>query len=176
VIHRLSVVLLLILSAAAAAETLYRWTDSSGGVHYSDLPPPADVKRLDIKEVGSGGFVETSGPSYALRKAQSSFPVTLYAAPDCAEECKSGREFLARRGIPYAEINVSTTDAAAQFKRVFGGEEVFVPSLTVGNQKLRGYEQTLWGRLLDDAGYPSANPAPPPRPAAPSPAAATSPP
>jgi hypothetical protein len=40
----LSLALGLIAVAAPAAAALYKWTDASGRVVYSDLPPPADVK------------------------------------------------------------------------------------------------------------------------------------
>ena len=49
------------LSAAAAAETVYKWVDARGQIHYTDLPPrQADAKILGIfhEEVG---IVEEEG-------------------------------------------------------------------------------------------------------------------
>jgi hypothetical protein len=37
------------LSAVAGAETIYKWMDSSGQIHYTDLPPKqADAKLLGV--------------------------------------------------------------------------------------------------------------------------------
>lgn len=45
------------LTAVAAAETVYKWVDGSGQIHYTDLPPrQADAKILGV--VHSAGVVE----------------------------------------------------------------------------------------------------------------------
>jgi glutaredoxin len=151
-------VLLAAVSSLAAADTLYRWTDKDGGIHYTDLPPQFEVKRLEIREMGSGNYVETSIPSYALGKALKDFPVTLYAAPDCSDECKTAREFLAKRGIAFSEVSVNSEAAVARYKGVFAGStDIFLPALTVGSQKMKGFEQAAWTRMLDEAGYPKAS-------------------
>ncbi len=151
----------LTLAAAAgmgAAQTTYRWIDKDGRTHYSDQPPPADAKRIEEKRIGSGNYVETSGPSYALRKAQQDFPVSLFTSIDCEPECKPARDFLSARGIPYSDVVLKTPEDALAFKRQFNAE-VFVPSITVGSQKFKGFEQGAWSRLLDEAGYPKSVPA-----------------
>lgn len=145
--------ILLILSWAAGAQTVYQWTDKDGAVNYADQPPSKDVKSLREKRLGSANFVETSTPSYAMRKAQQDFPVTLYTAPACAAECKAARDFLGKRGVPYTEAPIEPGDTA-KFKQVFGDAEVFVPAVTVGSQKQKGFDDDIWTRLLDEAGYP----------------------
>jgi hypothetical protein len=150
-------VLLAAVSSLAAADTLYRWTDKDGGIHYTDLPPQFEVKRLEVREMGSGNYVETSQASYTLSKAQKDFPVTLYVAPDCSAECKNAREFLGKRGIGFSEVSVNSEVAVARYKSVFAGStDVFLPALTIGSQKMKGFEQAAWTRMLDDAGYPKA--------------------
>lgn len=43
------------LTAIAGAETVYKWTDSTGQIHYTDVPPrQADAKILDIFEQSVG--------------------------------------------------------------------------------------------------------------------------
>ena len=158
---------LLTLPWAAAAQTVYQWTEKDGAVNYADQPPPKDVKTVREKRLGGANLIETSAPSYAMSKAQKDFPVTLYTAPSCDAECKSAREFLARRGIPYTETPVDA-DNAAKFKQTFGSSDVFVPSVSVGTQNQRGFEESGWTRLLDEAGYPKfvaggGKPAPAPK-------------
>ncbi len=54
--HRILIGLLLAgLAAVATAETVYKWVDSSGQVHYTDLPPrQADAKILAVYEQEAG--------------------------------------------------------------------------------------------------------------------------
>lgn len=140
-------------AVAAEGQTYYRWTDKDGRVNYSDRLPPPDARNVQEREPGSGNYVESS-VSYALRKAREEHPVTLYTGPDCQAECRNARELLKARGVPFDEVAVKSEDEAARYRQAFGGEEVFVPAITVGSQKQKGYEQGAWQRLLDDARYP----------------------
>ena len=61
----LMAVLMAGLTAAAAAETVYKWVDGAGQIHYTDLPPrQADAKILGI--VHHAGVIEEeeSGDDY----------------------------------------------------------------------------------------------------------------
>ena len=155
-IKLVALAMLMGLVANASADSLYRWVDKDGRVHYADQPPPQAVKRLEEKRPGGANTVETSGPSYATKRAQKDFPVTLYVSPDCGAPCRSAQQFLATRGIPYAEVTVAGEEAANQFTGVFGGKDVFVPAVTVGTQKMKGFEGGSWNGLLDQAGYPKS--------------------
>ena len=43
------------IAAVAAAETVYKWVDSSGQVHYTDLPPrQGDAKILGVYQQEAG--------------------------------------------------------------------------------------------------------------------------
>jgi len=147
---------LLALATAAAAQTVYRWVDKEGGVHYADQSPPQDARQVQEKRFGSPNFIDTSGATYAMIRAQQNFPLTLYTAPDCGTECKSARDFLGRRGVPFREIAIRTTQESAKYHQAFGGAEIFVPAITAGNQKQKGFEESAWTRLLDETGYPQA--------------------
>ncbi len=146
---------LLAVSFAAGAQTLYRWVDRGGKVHYSDQPPPPEIKKVDQPRLGAS-TIETSGLPYATRQAAQDFPVTLYTAADCAAECRTAREFLARRGIPYREQAIATPEDGAAFRKALGTDKVFLPSLTVGSRQSQGFAEGTWQGLLDDAGYPRA--------------------
>jgi len=41
-------------SAYAAGEQVYKWTDASGIVHYSDAPPPKDAQNVQTVRVTGG--------------------------------------------------------------------------------------------------------------------------
>ncbi len=167
----LAAALLLVPAVAAAQATVYKWVDQNGKVHYSDTPPPEPTKSLTQKRVG-GGYGESTQLPYATQVAMQKSPVTLYTGADCGDPCKLGRELLSKRGIPFTErdAQASAEDAEA-LKKLVGGIEV--PVLTVGANKVKGYEEGAWQSALDGAGYPrTALPGQvPPRPAPPRPPA-----
>ncbi len=161
---------LLASAAASAQQTVYRWVDKSGKVHFSDTPPPEEAKSVSQKRMG-GGYVEDSQLPYATQVAMKRSPVTLYTGADCGDPCERGRGLLSRRGIPFSERDAqgNAQDQEA-LKKLVGGLEV--PVLVIGESKIKGYEEGQWNSALDGAGYPrTAIPgAVPPRPRAPEPA------
>lgn len=62
-LHKILIGLLMAgLAAMATAETVYKWIDSSGQVHYTDLPPrQGDAKILSVYQRESG-FAEEGEP------------------------------------------------------------------------------------------------------------------
>ena len=168
---------------ASVASAQYKYVGPDGRVIYSDSPPPASVKRVQKPDVGGGApAAGASNLPYELGLAAKNFPVTLYTAPGC-EGCNQGRTFLSKRGVPFAEKTITTNDDLVEFKRVTGGSGL--PVMTVGGNKLLGFEPTSWGASLDIAGYPAASVLPqsyrppaatalvPQKPAAPTPVQAT---
>ncbi|WP_333842486.1 glutaredoxin family protein [Pelomicrobium sp.] len=147
-------VLLLAAGTAAAQQTLYRWVDREGRVHYTDTPPPAEAQRKEQKKMGGGA--EATALPFAVRQAASRYPVTLYAG-DCGKACDQARRLLAERGIPYAEKDGRLPAEQAELKKLVGAAEV--PVLKVGSQVLKGFEASQWHLTLDAAGYPRELPA-----------------
>jgi hypothetical protein len=73
------------LSAIAGAETIYKWIDSSGQIHYTDLPPKqADARLLGIydhqvgdvdEEEGADDYIEgDQGDDTSTPPAPATFP------------------------------------------------------------------------------------------------------
>ncbi len=149
--------LLLAGSAIAVhAQQLYRWVDKNGRVTYSqDPPPPGAAKSVQQKSLGSS-VVEGSNLPYAAQVAANNFPVTLYTAPDCASPCKEGRDYLAKRGIPYKEVLVGDEPSMAALKDLTGKTQV--PVLKVGRDAMSGFNSADWKSMLDLAGYPASIP------------------
>jgi len=53
------------LTAVAGAETVYKWVDSSGQVHYTDLPPrQSDAKLLGVFDQAAGDMEDGAGDDY----------------------------------------------------------------------------------------------------------------
>jgi len=149
--------------AAPAAYAQYKWIDANGRVNYGDRPPPTDSRRVMR---GPAGVHSSEAPAagdhrlpYALRSAASRYPVVLYTAPDCAP-CDLGRSHLAQRGVPYTEKLVQTAADVRAFNALQLGSTQF-PVLTVGTDRMAGFEATLWNRMLDAAAYPRSSMLPP---------------
>jgi len=172
-----------VFAGVAQSQTLYRWVDKDGKVYYTDQPPPPTAKKIQEKKLDTGSSIETSGLTFEQRKAVENFPVTLYTTVDCASECTMARDLLKRRGSPFSEKSLRTAEDAIAFKKTFGSAETTIPSLSVGNQKLKGFNESAWHGLLDAAGYPRnapvvqrrEAPAPAAAPAAPDPGATPAP-
>ncbi|HEX6734736.1 MAG TPA: glutaredoxin family protein [Azonexus sp.] len=147
----LLVLCLALLSAGVSAQA-YRWVDSSGRTIISDTPPPGKAKNVSRTGEASAGASSGDDLPFAVRKARENFPVTLYTAADCINECKQARDLLNGRGIPFTEKMLQKAEDSAELKALVG--DVYVPALKVGKQSFRGFESGAYNNLLDLAGYP----------------------
>jgi glutaredoxin len=144
------------LLAAAAVQAqdskqVYRYVDADGRVVYSDKPPPANAKSAQTKSISSN-YIETNDISLAEQQATERFPVTLYTFA-CGELCDNATGLLNRRGVPFTTVDVQTPDGAKKLQAVAG--EMTAPVLAVGDKLVyKGYNETRWQAMLDDAGYP----------------------
>jgi glutaredoxin len=162
-------------STGAFAQSVYRYVDPTGRVVYSDKPPPADASDVETKRL-TPNLIETDSLSLAARKAQEQYPVTLYTFA-CGDVCDRAEALLDRRGVPYTKVNVQLADGAAKLKKLTG--DLQAPVITAGSKLMvRGFSETQWQALLDEAGYPKTPPLrrPPPREAPTNEAAAGQPP
>ena len=141
---RLVPMLLALTFALPAAAELYRWTDDQGRVHYSDMPPPASVKKMQrIRTPGSASGEAT----------QNRPPVVLFNA-NCGATCDQATDYLRQRGVPFS-LKAADKDkvVADELKARTGALEV--PVLFVGESMQRGYSPSVWDKMLEVAGYPA---------------------
>lgn len=138
---------------SAQAGTMYRWVDDAGNVHYTDQPPPQNIK--DVQEKKLAAPAQGSGQTpYATQAAARNFPVTLYMN-NCGEVCSRAREHLSKRGIPFSEKDPTDPQIAEALLKLTGSMEV--PVLVVGKASpIKGYSPESWDAALDVAGYPKA--------------------
>jgi glutaredoxin len=150
-------IVLLAASLGVAAESMYRWVDKDGRVHYSDKPPAAgESNKVETKKSVTLG-VAAPEPSALMRQAATDYPVTLYTQTTCGDPCDSGRNHLKQRGIPFTEKTLATQEDADALRAVVGGKEkLTVPVMQVGRKTVTGYSSSQWESLLDAAGYPKA--------------------
>jgi glutaredoxin len=135
----------------------YRWTDERGRAHFSDSPPPASAKNVQVKDASTPPEEAPAEP-YAVQEARRNFPITLYSAPGC-EGCEQARALLNARGLPFREVSVTTSEQYETLKGVVGAATV--PALLVGNQVHKGFDEASYHLALDTAGYPKKGLLPP---------------
>jgi glutaredoxin len=138
---------LLLGGAAFGALAQYKIVGPDGSVTYTDKPPtPADI-RIGGATTGAGG----SGLPYEVRQASSRYPVTLYAANNCAA-CDQARTWLRGRAVPFNEYSVNTDGDITQLRQKFS--DTSVPVITIGTQTIHGYQASDLQGYIDAAGYP----------------------
>ena len=72
--------------------------------------------------------------------------VTIYSTPTCPY-CKRAKDYFSQKGIPYADINVAQDrDAAKEMIQKSG--QMGVPVITIDNEIVIGFNQTLLDKLL----------------------------
>jgi glutaredoxin len=146
---------LVVATLGSAQAGTFRWVDKSGKVQYGDVPAE-EATQLEKKKFGLAPEVEDANLPYATRHAHQNSPVTFYSAGNCTDPCKLARDFLNKRGIPFAEKSLSAKEEIDDFKQQSGTDAV--PALTVGKTWLKGFEAGQWDNALDVAGYPKIAP------------------
>jgi len=174
-VHALSTsALLLCCALAAQAQGVQRIVGPDGKVTYTDRAAPASASAP------AAPANDASALPYALRQAVQRYPVTLYTGDKC-NPCNSARELLQKRGVPFTEKTVTTPSDAQAFAQL--GVDNSLPLISVGTQRITGFQAAELNRYLDAAGYPAESQLPrthrnpPPQalaPAAPAPATAPS--
>lgn len=79
--HRSLIAVALLLLAPLANAQVYKWTDASGTVHYSETPPTQGTKFNKVKTNGSVEPLAAPAPAPADKPAQASTAATAAAAP-----------------------------------------------------------------------------------------------
>ncbi len=146
--------LALLFASPIFADEYYRSLDAGGRIHYGDQPLP-DAVDFDLYKSAPDPAADGSVP-YLIQRAVASHPVVVYISDDCGEICKSASAFLLKRGIPYSLVTLSSSEDIEQFKTRMHSDRV--PTITIGNEALKGFSQSLWNAKLDQAGYPPSPP------------------
>lgn len=143
--------LLTLCASLGVQAEVYRWTDKSGKVYYSDNPPPeveAQPRRLHDSRI------EQEKLPFETRKAAERFPLVLYTSENCKEACVQARSFLGKRKLPFTEQSLLLKEDHEKALARLGKKELMVPALTVGDKLVEGFEASSWTSAIDYAGYP----------------------
>jgi glutaredoxin len=139
--------------ASPASAQMYKYVDKDGRTVYSDQPPPPDARKVENAKLNKN-VIDTSKSDYETQEAAKRMPLTLYTTESCTEACQRARDYLNKRGTPFAETVLKTEEQAKPIKARLGGP-LEVPLLDIGGTSLqRGFEETSWNSVLEAAGYP----------------------
>ncbi len=139
---------------------MYKWIDSEGREHYSNIPPENSQENVEKIKPKSGVSVMGTGNTNAepekkshpiLRFFQKEEPradheVDLYVTSWCGY-CKKAKKFFDSRDIAYNEYDIEKDPAAAGRKRDLSGGKG-VPFAVVNGHKIRGYSPSAYERAL----------------------------
>lgn len=133
-------------ASAAVAESVYKWKDGQGRVHYSNEPPPPATGAAKVRLV----IPSFGGPAEVSAAGGRGNGVVLYGTEACGH-CKAARQYLAQWRIPYADYDVEKDAAARAAFQQLGGRGV--PVILVGNQRMDGFNAERLADMLGNAGY-----------------------
>ena len=146
--------LLALLAFAAQAQQIYRWVDASGRVQYSAEKPPsgaaASVIQPRVSAVGGNAASGSKAPAAKGERAAGKPAVKMYATDWCPY-CKQAREYFARNGIAYIELDIEKSEAAKAEHKSIGGRGI--PVILVGNERMNGFSEQRMAQMLKTAGY-----------------------
>ena len=84
------------------------------------------------------------------RPAAGKPAVKMYATDWCPY-CKQAREYFARNGIPYTELDIEKSETARAEYRSIGGRGI--PVILVGSERMNGFSEQRMAQMLKAAGY-----------------------
>lgn len=138
---------LLLLCAVNAHAGLSKWVDAEGNVHYSDMPPPANVQAKTLRtapaQVPNAGSAPAAAKTYVEREAElKKTQLAKKEAEAKAAEQKAAAEARAAN-CAAAQKNLRTLQNMPRISEIDeSGERVFV-SDEQRQQRIEKAQQTV---------------------------------
>ena len=142
---------LLLAAFNTSAITLYKWVDAEGKISYQGQPPPPGQKYEEKSFTEEGVNTQTS---IDLKREQAaiSAPATLYMTQEC-DSCELVRKVFDLHAVPYLEVDVENDSEAQEgLKKLTGA--LRIPSVTIGDKVISGFDRNKIEDTLISKGYP----------------------
>jgi len=147
-----SIAVMLAACSAAAQTQIYRWVDANGRVQYGERAPSgAKARPIESRVSTYSGPAIVSRATPVSRSAAPGAPteIKMYATGWCTY-CKRAREYFARKGLRYTELDIEqSAQARAEYDRL-GARGV--PVILVGAQRMTGFSEGSMDQMLKSAG------------------------
>ncbi len=132
---------LLLLFVADSTAEIFKWTDESGKVHFSDKRP----RHLESKEVKL--IINTyESVSYDLSIYNTGKKVVMYSTSWCAY-CKKAKNYFNRKRIQFTEFDIETNAEAKKQYREMGAKGV--PVILVGTKRMNGFSEKGFEKIYN---------------------------
>ncbi len=142
-------IFMLCLPAWLSAQTLYKYTDDNGQVHYTDRPSGNEqTETLDIKVksyMGPAQISEQLKDYAAVLKPAPGTRITIYTTDWCGV-CKKAKRYMDSKKIAYSERDIEKSDQAKRDYDRLGGKGV--PLMQVGQKTMHGFSPGKLDSLL----------------------------
>ena len=151
--HLVLIAVVLAACSAAAQTQIYRWVDANGRVQYGERAPPgAKARPIESRVSSYGGPAIVSGAAPVSRSASAGAPpeIRMYATGWCPH-CKRAREYFARKGLRYTELDIEQSAQARAEYDSLGARGV--PVILVGAQRMTGFSDGSMDQMLKSAGF-----------------------
>ena len=137
--------LVLLVPLQASAE-IYRWTDDSGRVHFSDSDMQPDAEKVQVRVQ----TIETVRVNYLPEWRQSLAPpaaaVVMYSTPWCGV-CKRAKRYFEGKGIAFTEKDIEARESWREEFDQLGGRGV--PLILVGDRTMSGFSASRFEALYE---------------------------
>lgn len=134
--------LIFCLFLSTASAQIYKWTDESGQVHFSDAPGSGyDVETVTV-EINSYKHVTYSAVD--PERAGGTGKVTIYATSWCPY-CRKARAYFQKNGISYIEYDIEKDTKARRSYDELGAKRV--PVILVGDKRMNGFSGKGFERI-----------------------------
>ena len=129
-----------VLWAGAQAE-IYRWTDDSGKVHFTDRKPAQHESSTVNVRVNTYANV-----SYDTSIFDTGKKVVMYSTSWCAY-CKKAKRYFKANSISFTEYDIETDPAAKSRYDQMGARGV--PVILVGKKRMNGFTEAGFKAIYD---------------------------
>jgi glutaredoxin len=143
--------LLMLAAGVVQAQQIYRWVDANGRVQYGEKPPagaPSNTLQPRVSSVGGNAAAAAKGAG--AQPAAAKAAVKMFATDWCGY-CRQARQYFARNGIAYTELDIEKSQAAMAEYKSLGGRGV--PVILVGSERMNGYGEQRLAQMLKAGGH-----------------------
>ncbi len=135
-----------ILSSTALAESVYRWVDENGEIHFSDRATTVwPVDEVEVEQVNTFTAPAVTERIDVEEPQQINKRVVIYSTAWC-NVCKTAKAYMKLKGINYTEYDIEKSPSAYQRFKELGGRGV--PLITVGQYRMSGFSGAKLDAML----------------------------
>jgi glutaredoxin-like YruB-family protein len=126
-----------------AARKALKPKDAAGIAKFNEAAAAYQARNLRRKQMqqdidAAQKQLESLLDTRSRAAAAAAHKVVMYTTSQCPA-CRAAKEYLAKKGVPYQEIDVESSREGAEEFRKLGGRGV--PLIVIGNKRMEGFSQ-----------------------------------